>query len=79
MQAAAEACADSLAVETAGRLLLDHFLLAFVKTGVIPGVVPRHHEILESLILNYNAISVVTNSSNRRVADHQPTQGLVCL
>ena len=69
---------DSFAVETAGRLLWHGFLLAFVKTGVIPGVVPRHHEILECLVSNYNAISVVTDSNNRRVTDRQPIQGLVC-
>ena len=79
MRAAGEDCVDSFAVETAGRLLLHDFLLAFVKTGVIPGVVPRHHEILERFVLNYNAISIVTDSNNGRVTDHQPIQDLVYL
>ena len=77
--AAGQYWADSFTVETAGHLFLHDFLLAFVKTGVIPGVVPRHHEIFECFVLNYNAISVVTNSNNRRVTDHQLIQDLVNL
>lgn len=59
MGVAGEEVCQSISAGIVGCRVMHSFPLAFVETGVIPSIIPRHHEILECFILDCDAVSDV--------------------